>query len=251
MVERDLFDAINENRLAILPALNIWKEEVAANSVRAASEPGYTLGMLLGCISEICQDLPKTYSLIKWTHGQDHYCRIDLSGSQEFTNDVPERSSAAAFFQAEGKAVAAILGECFRTGVFVRPSANRKRPLDDQSEDLDNQPKKPSKETAKKVTHLRINLTEQSHRGLLAALAGRMKWTVDWQMTKDEENEKTTATLTMDPNDGRAPWVVKGVGQADKSARQAATIKFLELLNRLGIIKPVSNLMLDPPPLDS
>lgn len=251
MVERDLFDAISENRLAILPVLNSWKEEVTANSVRAASEPGYTLGTLLGCISDICQDLPKTYTLIKRTDGQDHYNRINLSGSHEYYNDAPERSAAAAFFQAERKAVAAILGACFRIGDYSRPSASRKRPLDEQGEGLDSQLNKSSKESAKKVTQLRVNLTEHSHRGLLAALALRMKWTVDWQTKKDKDIEKTTVTLTIDPNDSRPSWVVVGAGIAEKSARQAATIKFFELLNMQGNIRPVSNLTLDTPSLDS
>jgi hypothetical protein len=245
MADRDLFAAIRAKKQIILSALNVWREEIEANAGQAATEPGFTLGKLLGFISYICNELPKTYSLLTWTYGQDHYCRIDLCGPHEFSNDIPEPSFAAAFFQAEAKAVDAILKECFSTKAASSLSVKRKRPHEGHDEVVHVQPEISPKSTAKKRTHLQIDLRDHSLRGLFAALAMHMRWLVDCEVTKNEATKTSRVTITVDTNDGRPPVMVQEDGPSDKSARQSATIKFFELLNQRGIIRPLNNL---PPP---
>jgi hypothetical protein len=92
-------------------------------------------------------------------------------------------------------------------------------------------------------THMHLNLTEFSCRGLFAAITTNMKWTVQQKQQKTEDHQYVS-TLIVDPKDGHLPWMITEVRPSDKMARDASTKSFLQLLTDEGIFKV--NSMLPP-----
>ncbi|CAO3671249.1 unnamed protein product [Umbelopsis vinacea] len=66
MPEQDLLEAIRQNKK------DLWKEEMLERPEQAGSNPSYTLGKLLGYVSNICK-LPASYSVDEWRTDEGHF----------------------------------------------------------------------------------------------------------------------------------------------------------------------------------
>lgn len=114
MPEQDLLEAIRQNKKDVFPRLELWKEEMLERPEQAGSNPSYTLGKLLGYVSNICK-LPASYSVDEWRTDEGHFCRTTLPGSCTFVNEIPAPSYIEAMIASTAAAVEAIL----RAGLIV------------------------------------------------------------------------------------------------------------------------------------
>lgn len=86
-----------------------------------------------------------------------------------------------------------------------------------------------------------VDLREYSLRGFFAALVMQMGWKADFQVSRDQD--VVQARLMVEDLAGHhVPWLVSETGASDKTAREAAIRRFLEVLNREGIIRPHDNI---------
>jgi hypothetical protein len=111
--ENNLLTTIHRNRLTLLPKLGLWRAEIQAQADLAHANPSYTLGKLLGYISEICS-LPASYSVEETKTANGYYCKIILPENCTFVNEVPSETPINAMIISTSMAVGAILGACFK-----------------------------------------------------------------------------------------------------------------------------------------
>ncbi|KAI9290226.1 hypothetical protein BC943DRAFT_313538 [Umbelopsis sp. AD052] len=92
-------------------------------------------------------------------------------------------------------------------------------------------------------THMQLNLSEFTYRGLFAAITTTMKWGVAYKNRKTEDSQ-CELNMVVDPKDGHLPWMVSEVRPSEKVARDAAIKRFFQLLTDEGIFRV--NPMLPP-----